>query len=203
MNSEGNAFSVGAILHCKWEWFNNVNTAEKSESEGSYVHCYYLFIWGSRSPFSNSSHLLATVTLSLWFCVFWQWSCCEVQHALFLTFAQDLWYRCTDQSRKVSSPAKWVCGGLKIRQTVDVYELEQLYHRCLSFHQSLLCLCLSNYVSLEHLPLTLGLSRALLYPLVGNQTCARKQSRPHTHTHSPFGSWKKPVSVQLSLSGGN
>ena len=74
------------------------------------------------------------------------------------------------------------------KKTVDAHELEQLYHRCLSFHPSLLSLSLSNYLSLEHLPLTLGLSRSLLYPLVGNQPHARKQSHTHTHrcthTHS-------------------
>lgn len=84
----------------------------------------------------------------------------------------------------------WVKKKKRERQTVDVQELE-LDHHCLSSHPSLLSLSLPNYVSWEHLPLTLGPSKSLLYPLVGNQARARKQSHKHTdactctctHTH--------------------
>lgn len=86
--------------------------------------------------------------------------------------------------------AKRVCGGLKNSRFFSFFsfwELEQLYHQSLSVHPSFLSLSLSNYISLEHLPLTLGLSRSLLYPLVGNQPHARKQSSAHmqvcTNTH--------------------
>lgn len=76
----------------------------------------------------------------------------------------------------------WWVEEKKIR-TVNVCDREQLYHHCLSLHPSLLSLSLSNYISLEHLPLTPGLSRSLLYPLVGNQPHAHKQSHTVARTH--------------------
>lgn len=78
---------------------------------------------------------------------------------------------------------RWIVGGT-VGGGLTSTRKKQLYHHSPSFHASLLSPSVSNYVSLEHLPLTLGPSRSLLYPLVGNQPHASKQSITHTHTHT-------------------
>lgn len=88
-------------------------------------------------------------------------------------------------SRRRCLSAKRVCGGLRRKRgTVDACELERLHHHYLSFHPSLLPLSFSNCVSLGHLPLTLGLSGSLLYPLVNRKHIKRSHTHTHIHAHT-------------------